>query len=191
MLHPHQMNNKVYINLKKNLEDKILNRCFSKYGYIIKIIEILGYNDGIIECENPQSAALFDISFSCRLCAPLKNMQIICKIDRVNKLLVTAINGPILVVITNDRINNEIFFKDNNNNIRYKKEGLSNILMPEDFIRVTLQSIKFFDGDEKIKAIGFIDDMATEPDKQKFYSETYNTESAPVLDYEKYIEAAI
>ena len=96
---------------------------------LLNLLEILDYKDGIIEAENTESSALFDLDFSCKICSPLKNTQIICEIDSVNKLLITAINGPILVIITNDRINNNVFFKDNNNNIRYKKENESQILL--------------------------------------------------------------
>src|SRR5437016_615733 len=108
MLNPYQMDNKIYINLKKNLENKVNGKCFSKYGYVVKVIEILAYKDGVIEAENTQSSALFDLNFSCKLCCPLKNTQIVCKIDRVNKLLITAVNGPIIIVITHDRINSNI-----------------------------------------------------------------------------------
>lgn len=173
ILHPYQMNNKIYINLKKNLEKQVVSKCFSKYGYIVKVIEILNYKDGVIEAENTESSALFDLEFSCKICLPLQNMQIICEIDRINKLLITAKNGPILVVITNDRVNNTLFFKDNNNNIRYKQNGESKMLEARDFIKVTLQTIKFFDGDEKIKAIGFIDDVASEDDIKNYYADQY------------------
>ena len=185
MLHPYQMDNKIYVNLKKNLEKKISNRCFSKYGYVVKVIEILNYKDGVIEAENTESSALFDLDFSCRICLPLKNTQIICEIDRINKLLITAKNGPILVVITNDRINSSLFFKDNNNNIRYKQNEQSKMLEPQDFIKVTLQTIKFYDGDEKIKAIGFIDNIATEEEKKNYYADQYK--DVEIINFDKYL----
>jgi len=187
ILHPYQMDNKIYINLKQNLQT-ISGKCFQKYGYVVKIIEILDYKDGVIEAENTESSALFDLDFSCRMCVPLKNTQIICEIDRVNKLLITAVNGPILVVITNDRVNNDVFYKDNNNNIRYKKEGQSNMLQPHDFIKVVLQTIHFNDGDEKIKAIGYMEDMAGEEDKKNFYKDAYLDTDA-VVDFETYIKS--
>ncbi len=56
------MNNKIYINLKNNLQE-ISGKCFSKYGFIVKIIEILKYSDGVIEAENIESSALFDLEF--------------------------------------------------------------------------------------------------------------------------------
>lgn len=182
MLRPYQMDNNIYINLKKNLENNVVGKCFKNYGFISKIIRILDYKDGIIEAENTESSALFDLRFTCKLCAPLKNMQIICEIERVNKLLITAVNGPILVVITHDRINTSVFFKDNNNNIRYKKDDQSLMLQQHDFIKITLQSIKFYDGDETIKAIGILEDIATEKEQKKFYSDQYS-ENENVVDF--------
>lgn len=185
-LHPHQMNNKIYINLKKNLEKDILSKCYSKYGYIVKIIEILSYKDGVIEAENTESSAKFKLKFSCRICLPLENTQIICEIDRINKLLITAKNGPILIIITNDRINSSLFFKDNNNNIRYKQNEKSKMLEPKDFIKVTLQHIKYFDEDVKIKTIGFIDDLASEEDIKNYYADQYK--ETEIIKFNEYIE---
>lgn len=186
LLHPYQMNNDIYINLKQNLEKKVSGKCFSKYGYIVKVIEILEYKDGVIEAENTESSALFDLTFSCRLCAPIRNTEIICEIDRINKQLITATNGPILIVITNDRINKDIFFKDNNNNIRWKKGEQTDILKQKDFIKVTLQTLQFYDGDEKIKGIGFVNDIATEDEQKKFYADQYK-EVTEFVDFEEYI----
>ena len=69
--------------------------------------------------------------------------------------------------------------------IVYKKESQSLMLQPHDFIKVTLRTIQFHDGDTKIKAIGFIDDMATEEEKKKFYLDQYK-ETDVLVDYEKY-----
>ena len=180
------MDNKIYINIKKNVENKLLGKCFSNYGYVMKIIEILHYGDAVIEAENVEASALIPIDFSCRLCVPLKQVQYIFEIQRVNKLLITAINGPILVIITNDRVNNEVFFKDNNNNLRYKKGAVSNILQPHDFIKVTLLSTQSYDGDVKIKAIGFMNDMASEAEQKNYYTDLYK-ETGDLINYETYI----
>ena len=40
---PNQMDNKLYINLKKNLENKVARRCFKDKGYIMDIYKILDY----------------------------------------------------------------------------------------------------------------------------------------------------
>lgn len=188
ILHPHQMNNKIYLNLKKNLEQKTVEKCFNKYGYITKVIEILQYGEAMIEAENVDSSALFSLEFSCKICLPMKNMQIICQIQKLNKVLMTASNGPILVVIPNNRINNSIFFKDNNNNIRYKNKNGSNeskLLGPKDFIKINIQTVKFFDGDEKITAIGFLNDVASEKEIETYYSDIYIESN--MIEHDKFV----
>jgi DNA-directed RNA polymerase subunit E'/Rpb7 len=187
ILYPHQMNNKIYLNLKKNLSDQVANRCFLSYGFIIKIIEIINYTSGIIEMENMESSAKFDVTFSCRLCAPLKEKTIICQIDRINKVLITAKNGPILVIITNDRINVDKFFIDNNNNFRFKVDANnSSLLEIKNYIKIKLVTIEFNNGDNTIKAIGFLEDIASEKEKQQFFKDTFDVENDELIDYDKY-----
>ena len=186
LLYPHQMDNNIYINLKTNAEKKHLHKCYSNFGYIDKIIEITEYKDGVIEAENTQSSARFDIKMLCKLCYPLKNTQIIAQVDMINITLMTARNGPIIIAITSERFNEDIFFKDINGVLRYKKGNKSIAVQPKDFIKVTIQSKKFNDGDERISTIGFIDDLATEEEIQKFYEAEYK-DIVEVVDYEKYI----
>jgi DNA-directed RNA polymerase subunit E'/Rpb7 len=184
---PNQMDNKLYINLKQNLEQKVNKKCFNDKGYIMEIYKIIEYRDGVIEAENPSGSAIFDVRFSCRLCIPLKKSQLICKVDRVNKLLITVTNGPVIAIITNDRINDKIFYPDNNNNLRYRHDNKSSILEQGDFIKVTIISVTFNNGDDKIKAIGFIDDIATDDEKLGFYQELHNTDK-DFVDFDKYIK---
>nr|QBK88500.1 MAG: uncharacterized protein LCMiAC01_01770 [Mimivirus LCMiAC01] len=141
----------------------------------MKIYKILEYKRGIIEPEDLMTNARFDVKFSCKLCTPLKGKQIICEVNRVNKPLLTAENGPIVVIITNERINDEHFFTDNNNNLRYKTKNKSIILKPNEFVKITLITITFNDGDDKIKAIGFLDNMAIDEDIDAYYADYYNT----------------
>lgn len=187
-LYPNQMNNNIYLNLKKNLEKKVIGKCFEDYGYISEIYGIeYGPEDNVIEAENFSASAEYKILFSCRLCIPLKKKQIICEVGRVNKLLVTVTNGPILIVITNNRINDKIFFTDNNNNLRYRSENKSYILKSKDFVKVTIITTTFNNGDEKIKAIGFLDDMANNKEIKQFYQELYNKEGE-IVDLNEYLK---
>ena len=187
-LQPQQMNNNLYLNLKKNLDEKVTKKCFRNYGYIMEIYEILEFKDGLIEPENLMASALFNVTFSCRLCRPLKNKQIVCQVNRVNKVLITVENGPVLVIITNDRINDKIFYTDNNNNLRYRKENESLVLQPKDFVLITIISIVFNHGDNKIKAIGFLENMANEKQVESFYKDLYNTDQKEV-NLEEYIKS--
>ena len=79
MLSPNQMNNNLYINLKKNLKAKVENKC-NKIGYILNIYNILSYDEGILEAENFTGSAKYNIKYSARLCCPIENTFIICKI---------------------------------------------------------------------------------------------------------------
>jgi DNA-directed RNA polymerase subunit E'/Rpb7 len=168
---PDQMENKLYINLKNNLIRKVNERCFEDKGFIMDVFKIIEYKDGHISAENPHGSAIFDVSFSCKLCIPRVRTQIICKVKIVNKILLTAENGPIMVVVTKDRINKNVFFTDNNNNFRYKTGDSSKVLEQGEFIKLTIESITFKNGDEKIKAIGFINDMASEKEIEGYYKD--------------------
>lgn len=181
LLRPHQMNNDIYVNLKKNLEDKVLNKCFSKYGYISKVINIIDYKGGYIEPENTECSARFDVTFSCRLCLPRRNKQIICKLDKVNKMLLTAVNGPIVAIITHDRVSNQ-FYKDTMNNLRYKKDGESHLLEAGNCIKVTVSQIQFYDNDVKIKIIAYLDSIATEEETKQYYQELYNQNEEEIVE---------
>lgn len=185
-LRPDQMDNKVYINLKRNLEEKINSRCYKDYGYISNIYEILEYKDGVIEAENLMGSAVFDVSFSCRLCKPLKNHIVVAKIKRVNKVLITAENGPILIIITNDRVDSDVFFTDNNNNIRYKKDGSSEMLKSGDYVKITIRSVVFNDQDTKIKAMGYLENIATDKEIKQHFEDMYSSDE--LVDYDQYNE---
>lgn len=160
MLFPNQMDNKMYLHLKSNLVNKLVGKCYQNYGHILKIFKIDEVSESVIEAEDPTCSAKMVIKFSCRLCFPIKNKEIICKIDRMNKSLMSAINGPIKAIITPDKINKDKFFTDVNRNIRIKEN--SEILVPNMYIRVLVLSSSFSNYDVDILTIGFLQDVATE-----------------------------
>lgn len=176
ILHPMQMNNNIYNNLKRKLVDKLNKKCFGEYGYIIQIYELLTYKNGTMEAENTTASALYDVTFSCRLCKPLKNITIIAEVERINKILVRLQNGPIFVAITNTRINTNVFFKDNSRNLRYKQENKSYILSEGDIVKVTIVQTTFYSGDNHIFALGFLDAIATEDEIESYYKDMYDND---------------
>ena len=168
MLLPNQMDNKMYIHLKSNLKNKLEYKCYKNYGFIDKIYSIEETSDGIIEAEDPTCSAKITVRFTCSLCLPIVGKEIICKIDRMNKALISAINGPIKAIITTDKINKENFFPDMNRNIRIK--GTSEVLLPEMFIRVLVLSKSFGDYDKNILVIAYLQDIATPEQINQFYT---------------------
>jgi DNA-directed RNA polymerase subunit E'/Rpb7 len=167
MLLPNQMDNKMYIHLKSNLKNKLESKCYKNYGFIDKIYSIEETSDGIIEAEDPTCSAKITVRFTCSLCLPIIGKEIICKIDRMNKALISAINGPIKTIITTDKINKENFFPDMNRNIRIKAN--SEVLVPEMFIRVLVLSKSFGDYDSNILVIAYLQDIATQEEINQFY----------------------
>lgn len=159
MLQPTQMDNKMYLHLKTNLVNKLSGKCYLNYGHIMKIYKIEEISDGVIEAEDNSCSAKIIVKFSCSLCIPMKNKEIICKIDRMNKTLISGINGPIKTIITPDKINKDKFFTDTDRNIRIKEN--SEQLTPDIYIRVLILSYTFSNYDTDIISIGFLQDMAT------------------------------
>ena len=167
MLNPNQMDNKIYLHLKNNLHNKLVGKCYLNYGFITNIYKLEEISEGIIEAEDPTCSAKIVIKFSCRLCFPPKNKYIICKIDRMNKALISAINGPIKVIITQDKINKEHFFTDSERNIIIKAGRGS--LAPDMFVKILILSSTFGNYDTSILSIGFLQELATE-DEIKLYN---------------------
>lgn len=171
MLNPTQMDNKLELYLKANLNNYTKGRCFLNYGYVVKINKIEETSDGRIEEEDSSCSAKFIVKFSCRLCLPAKNREIICKIDRMNKALISGINGPIKAIITPDKINKENFFTDTDRNIRIKNS--SELLEPEMYIKVLILQSTFSHYDTNIIAISFLQNIATDQEIKMFEKEQY------------------
>ena len=85
----------------------------------------------------------------------------------MNKALISAINGPIKVIITQDKINKEHFFTDSERNIIIKAGRGS--LAPDMFVKILILSSTFGNYDTSILSIGFLQELATE-DEIKLYN---------------------
>lgn len=178
-LAPQQLSNDLYINLKVALKRKVHLKCI-KYGYIMKVYEILSYTDGVLVPEDFTASAQFDIIYTARLCNPAEQSEIIVQIEQINKVLILAQNGPIVAIITMDRINTNNFFIDNNGQLRSKsttKTGtVSKVINQKDFIKITVVAKKFNLGDDKISIIGHVENVATEEEIKAFYNDLYASE---------------
>lgn len=175
MLFPNQMDNKLYLHIKDNLSNKLVGRCYKNYGFIEKIYKIDEISDGIIEAEDPTCSSKFIVKFSCKLCIPIKNMEIIFKIDRMNKALIGCVNGPLQAIITPDKINKDKFYPDINRNIIIRNS--SAVLLPEMYVRVLVLSSSFSDHEKTILVIGFLQDISTKEEYDSFIKHDYETEN--------------
>lgn len=186
ILHPSQLDNKIYTNIKQNLIKTLEKKCYKNYGYISKVYEILERSMGIIVPEDNTASVTYKIKFSCRLCHPLENTQIICRVNQTTDVFVSLIREPIHIIATadGDRINGNIFYKDQGDK-KIKIKKTNEILEPGTFVKVTILSKKFIDKDRKIIAIGSLDDIATDDELQQYYTDEYARDKH-FVDYSEY-----
>jgi len=173
LIHPQQINNDIYINLKNNLKKKVEKKC-NKYGFITKVYKIVDYSDGEIIPENFDASHVFNVKFSCRVCRPVINNKIICKIDLLNKALIKASNGPIICIIGINYINENNFEINNKGDIVTLKKN--KVLNTNDYIAVTIRGTNFFPGDERILILGSLDEVANDKDIKEYYTENLDVE---------------
>lgn len=165
---PHQMNNDVYKHLKINLKNDVEKKC-NKYGYLEKVYKITEYKEGNIEPE--KFIPIYKVKFTCRMCIPNINTNLICSISKMNKALIVAENGPIFCLITVKNVNINNFMFDNNDVLNYKNNGVMEKLKPKDIVKINILARKFYKGDNNIKVIGFLDNIATDEEKQIYYND--------------------
>lgn len=170
-LMPNQLNNDLYINLKQNLIRNEMNKC-NEYGYVSKIFKINKHNDGVIYPENLSGAVIYEISYSAEICMPIENKQIICQVDKINKKIITTRNGPILVVIKIEDINQNEFFMNNLDNLIHKKT--KQIIVSGDYVKITINRMKFNKGDTDIYVLGYLFDIANDKEINEYYPKIEN-----------------
>lgn len=190
---PHQMNNDVYKHLKMNLKKDVEKKC-NKYGYVVKVFKITEYSEGEIEAENFMASAVYKIKFSCRMCIPNVKTKMICVISKTNKALIVAENGPIYALITLKAVNMKNFELDNNEILNYKKGDKMEKIKPKDMIKITILALKFNKGDNNIKVIGFLEDMATKKEKELYYNDLHfkeheEEEQVDYIEHSDYVQS--
>ena len=188
-LFPMQMNNEIYYHLKQNVEKKVQGKC-NEFGYVIKVLKIEDYNDGIIDAENFSGSAVYNIRYLASLCIPVEKTQIIMKIENINNAIILALHGPISCVITPDKINTELFTNEIGKYYIKKQEPKQEIrqeLKKGDLVKVTILSKKLYKNDIMI-SLGFLDDMATQGEQDNFYKPELFNPDVEVEETTKLVE---
>lgn len=174
-LMPDQMNNDIYTHLKLNLKKDVEDKC-NKHGYVVKIFKILDYKDGVMDAENFMASAIFNVKYSCRMCIPVENTKLICTIKQVTSVLTIAENGPVVIMLSSNHLNNKVFKINSNKNITYKKNGKIELLKPNDMVKITVMAKKFYLNHEQIKVIGYLENIATLEEKKMYYNDLHYNE---------------
>lgn len=184
-LYPNQMNNNLYINLKKNLISDIEKTCLKDYGYVDKIYEIIEYKNGCIEAENILAAASYDIEFSCKLCRPIRERVIIAQVMHITRALIKLENGPIKIFVTNDNMD-ESYLRDNYGVLRVKDKDTTKVVEVGDFVKIKIIQFSFNNTDDHIVAIGYMLGQSTDNEIKKFYEDIYGGADNGDVDFSTY-----
>lgn len=187
-LAPNQMNNNLYENLKSNLKKKVEGKC-NKHGYVVSVQKIIDYTNGYVEPENFSGYATYKLKYQSIVCIPIENTTIIASIEKKydNADFIVAVAGPIYIIIRKkiSEINPLKFLIQNDGNI-YIKDNMQKIEVTHKF-KIIIKNKKFYTGDEQIKAMGYLEDVATEYEINKYYK-NYNKKEENYNKKEENIE---
>lgn len=179
-VHPSQMNNNIVENIKRNMEKSYLGRCYENFGIIEKIYDLASgedpIKDGYIRAEDNTSSSVHSVKFVCRICNPIKNSTIMCKITGINNMIIVAENGPIKVIISaTGGINTK--------NIQFKKsafypvsshgEIINKPISQGTYVMITISNRKLVKNDTKIIAVGLLESVITDNEAMKILRSQY------------------
>lgn len=163
-LSPYQMNNDLYINLKKNLIDKVEGKC-NKNGFVVKVYNIIEYSNGIIEPEDFSGSATYIIKYIAKVCVALKDSIIVAKIISNNisqpNFIVAQYSEIIRIIITKKLKDWNINYFNITNDSNIIHIPTNKVLEQNDYLKIQLKVLKFNKNDTVIKCIGYAYDIAT------------------------------
>jgi DNA-directed RNA polymerase subunit E'/Rpb7 len=160
----YHMNSDIKNNMKIILKKKVEKKC-NKNGYVDEVYRILEYSDGIMPSENLNGAAIYNITYHCKLCIPVENTIIIGQVRVINQELVVAINGPIMIFIPKDNVDTNIWEIPDG----YLNKKTNTKLISSDYIKIQIIDKRINQYDSQIKAIGRLLDLASPEEIEKYY----------------------
>lgn len=178
LLECNQLDEDIYIHTKNNLIKAKQGKCHNDKGYIAEIYKLELVGEPIINPENFRSQAIQHTKFTCKLANAIPNSSMIVQIQKINRELISAINGPIKVIIPSSRINEDKFAFDINHNLQHKcANNKFKQIRENDFVIVDIVSRMFSNGDRSILSIGFLKEIALEDHIKQFYADAYVQET--------------
>jgi len=173
---PYHMNSDIMINMKGILRKKSEKRC-NKNGYIDTIYKIINYSDGRMPSENLNGSAIYDVTFHCKLCLPVPGTIIIAHVRVINQELVVAINGPIMIFIPKENVDNMWDISDG-----YMNKNSNKRLITGDYIKTRIIDKRINKNDTQIKAIGELLDFATSEEIDKYFGSIIISENQSITE---------
>ena len=161
---PYHMNSDIKNNMKIILKKRVEKKC-NKNGFVDEVYRIIDYSDGMMPVENLNGAAIYNITYHCKLCIPIENTLIIGYIKVVNQELIVAVNGPIMIFIPKENIDTNIW----NISDGYMNKISNKRLIIGNYIKIQIVDKRINQNDIQIKVIGRLLDEAIEDDINNYY----------------------
>ena len=162
---PYHMNSDIKNNMKNILKKKVEKKCNTR-GYIDEVYKILEYSDGFMPPENLNSCAIYNVTYHCRICIPIENTIIVGMVKIVNMELVIVMNGPIVIFIPKENIDNNVW--DIMEGYLHKTDKKK--LTVNNYVKVQIINKKINTEDTQIKSMGRLLDFATADEVEKYYN---------------------
>jgi len=172
-LYPHQMNSDLYMHLKHNIEKRVVNKC-NNAGLITKVEKLLKYDENEINIEDFSADAEYCVDYVATLCIPMVNTEVILQVKKTicenGNYLISTNNGALSCVLA---VKNNTHFLSMKNSKVYVN-NYEKYLEINDYVKVLIIGKRSDPGDDMIKIIGSIVDLATEEEIKNSY---YNIEN--------------
>jgi DNA-directed RNA polymerase subunit E'/Rpb7 len=178
-LYPDQIGANFMDHLLTNLRTKVERKCV-KDGYVMKIIRIVKINSNRIDGENFTANGIFNVTYDCFLCSPVKDMIFTCKVqNNIGAGFIDAVSGPIRVIILLNDLDGDRFEVKNNAKTLIHKQ--SNKHVNEGIhVVVLIKFIRINAGENFITVIVKLIDLANEEQ-----TEQYENDLKLIIDDEK------
>jgi len=167
VIHPAQMGAQIEEHLLENLKNKVERRTIDT-GIIIHVDRIVEYRSGIIDRTNFSANAIYWVKYECLLCAPTKNLEMICLVENIIKGYLIARNGPVVVAIEFSSIDPQTF-EIVNGQVRHLKLG--SLVQRGDHLRVVIINVNMNLGETNVVALCKLLDYASQDEVKEFQEE--------------------
>ena len=171
-IEPYYMNSDIRNNMKIVLKKKVEKKC-NENGYIDEVYRITNYKDGNLISENLSGNAIFNVSYHCKICIPIENTIIIGQVKVINQEVIVCMNGPIMIFITKNNIDSNIWEISEGYLHKEKKDKLS----IGQYIKIHIINKNINQGDIQVKAIGILLDYPTTEELNKYYGNIVETDT--------------
>jgi len=136
--------------LLSNLRADMEKKCSSDY-YVVAINEITEFYYGMIDRNNSTGHAIYRVKYKAYICSPAKDQKIVVKYDAKIPDKLSATNGPMFIMISDEAVPDALFTINQNgdsSDLLYKPEN--RIIGPDDYLLVQVERTQYTQNEKTI-----------------------------------------